>query len=320
VTDPASGWRAHPCGVLTAHSTHLEMNSVALPGARDTCVLVDPGVTWAEIVGLLAGLRHLGLELVAVVHTHAHWDHLLWPTGLAPEIPRWASRACIETASRNARALRAQAAVDVGRLDAEGLLSELDRLVALPTNGAVPQVPQLSVVEHHAHSRGHIAVLHEPSGTLCAGDMLSDVELPLPDGSEAGDEGSWELGGYLDGLDALQPFVRRASLVVPGHGNPGDDAPTRLANDRAYLDDILHRRGSDDGRLADRSNRSIHTELQNWVAAADAMSGGEASLADEAAMARLRQAEADVAAGDVTTAEELAGLMEQRRQRERSGA
>jgi antitoxin YefM len=43
-------------------------------------------------------------------------------------------------------------------------------------------------------------------------------------------------------------------------------------------------------------------------------------LADEAAMARLRQAEADVAVGDVTTAEELAGLLEQRRQRERRGA
>ena len=43
-------------------------------------------------------------------------------------------------------------------------------------------------------------------------------------------------------------------------------------------------------------------------------------LADEAAMGRLRQAEADVAAEDVTAAPEMAELMKQRRQRERRGA
>ena len=43
-------------------------------------------------------------------------------------------------------------------------------------------------------------------------------------------------------------------------------------------------------------------------------------LADEAAMGRVRQAEADVAAGDVTTGEAMAELMTQRRQRERRDA
>jgi Zn-dependent hydrolases, including glyoxylases len=259
--DP-SGWRAHPGGVLTARSAYLEMNSVALPVAHETCVLVDPGVSSAEIVGLFAGLRHRGLELVAVIHTHAHWDHLLWPTGLAPGVPRWASRTCIDTALRNSRALEAAAAVDVGPREAAGLLSELDRLRALPIDGGIPEVPFLSVVEHQAHTPGHIAVLHEPSGTLCAGDMLSDVEIPLPDG--AGDD-AWDVAGYLAGLDALQPLVDRASLVVPGHGNPGNDAPTRLSNDRAYLEAVLHHGYVDDVRLADGSNRAIHAELQNWA-------------------------------------------------------
>lgn len=43
-------------------------------------------------------------------------------------------------------------------------------------------------------------------------------------------------------------------------------------------------------------------------------------LTDEAAMVRLRRAEADVAAEDVTTAPEMAELMKQRRQRERRDA
>jgi antitoxin YefM len=40
-------------------------------------------------------------------------------------------------------------------------------------------------------------------------------------------------------------------------------------------------------------------------------------LNDQAALARLRNAEAAVASGDVTSAEEMSQLMEQRRQRER---
>lgn len=43
-------------------------------------------------------------------------------------------------------------------------------------------------------------------------------------------------------------------------------------------------------------------------------------LSDEAAMERVRQAEDDVGAGDLTTANEMAELMARRRQREHRGA
>ncbi len=42
-------------------------------------------------------------------------------------------------------------------------------------------------------------------------------------------------------------------------------------------------------------------------------------LSDEPAKSRIREAEAAVAAGDLTTAEEMAALMEGRRERERRG-
>jgi prevent-host-death family protein len=42
-------------------------------------------------------------------------------------------------------------------------------------------------------------------------------------------------------------------------------------------------------------------------------------LSDELAKSRVREAEAAVAAGDLTTAEEMAALMEGRRERERRG-
>jgi antitoxin YefM len=43
-------------------------------------------------------------------------------------------------------------------------------------------------------------------------------------------------------------------------------------------------------------------------------------LSDQAAMERVRQAEADIDAGDLTAAAEMAELMDRRRQRERRGA
>ncbi|MDP9222481.1 MAG: type II toxin-antitoxin system Phd/YefM family antitoxin [Actinomycetota bacterium] len=43
-------------------------------------------------------------------------------------------------------------------------------------------------------------------------------------------------------------------------------------------------------------------------------------LSDEAAMERVRQAEEDVGAGDLTKANEMAELMERRRQHEHRGA
>jgi prevent-host-death family protein len=43
-------------------------------------------------------------------------------------------------------------------------------------------------------------------------------------------------------------------------------------------------------------------------------------LQDDAAMDRIREAEADVAAGDLTSAEEVSKLMSERRRRERRGA
>ena len=263
--DMVEGWVAQPGGVLTVTSSLYVTQCVALPVADGGYVLVDPGVTPVEVRGLLAELSERGLRVVAVMHTHAHWDHLLWPPGLASDIPRWASNTCIDTALRNSRALQAEAAADVGPREAADLLSELDRLRPLPAEGGVPDVPQLCVVEHQAHTRGHIAVLHEPSGTLCAGDMLSDIELPLPDGAGEG-ESAWDVAAYLDGLDTLQPLVNRAALVVPGHGNPGTDAAARLANDRTYLDAVLQHRGTDDVRLADASNQAIHAALTSWAA------------------------------------------------------
>jgi antitoxin YefM len=52
----------------------------------------------------------------------------------------------------------------------------------------------------------------------------------------------------------------------------------------------------------------------------DSMEATIELLADQAVMGRVRQAEADVAKGDVTSGEEIAALVRQRRQNERRDA
>jgi glyoxylase-like metal-dependent hydrolase (beta-lactamase superfamily II) len=97
------------------------------------------------------------------------------------------------------------------------------------------------------------------SGVLIAGDMCSDVEIPLLD-TDAADP----LGDYRTGMDRLAsaPGVRR---VVPGHGHIGDAAELRrrLALDAAYLDAVSAGQPYDDPRLTPDSPewmRAMHEE------------------------------------------------------------
>ncbi len=72
------------------------------------------------------------------------------------------------------------------------------------------------------------------TGVLIAGDMCSDIEIPLLDQTAAD-----PLGDYRRGLDLLAS-VPDVTVIVPGHGHVGDRAEfrRRIAADLAYLDAI----------------------------------------------------------------------------------
>jgi glyoxylase-like metal-dependent hydrolase (beta-lactamase superfamily II) len=83
------------------------------------------------------------------------------------------------------------------------------------------------------------------SGVLVAGDMCSDIEIPLLD-TVAADP----LGDYRTGMERLAsvPGVRQ---VVPGHGHVGDagELRRRLGLDAAYLDAVAAGKPAADPRL-----------------------------------------------------------------------
>jgi glyoxylase-like metal-dependent hydrolase (beta-lactamase superfamily II) len=102
------------------------------------------------------------------------------------------------------------------------------------------------IVEHQAHAIGHAAVLLADRGVLLAGDMLSDVLIPLLDPRRPG-----QVGAYETALDRLGEAARHVDVLVPGHGAvaEGPEVAARLAADHAYIDAL--RRGEEpaDARL-----------------------------------------------------------------------
>jgi glyoxylase-like metal-dependent hydrolase (beta-lactamase superfamily II) len=113
---------------------------------------------------------------------------------------------------------------------ASGIPLELIGLVTpLPADGG--PVPG-ELVEHEAHAIGHAAVLLADRGVLLAGDMLSDVLVPMLDPRRPN-----QLDAYEAALDRLGEAAQQVDVVVPGHGSvaEGSEVAARLAADRAYI-------------------------------------------------------------------------------------
>jgi glyoxylase-like metal-dependent hydrolase (beta-lactamase superfamily II) len=178
--------------------------------------------------------------VVAGFATHPHWDHLLWHPRFG-DVPRYATVACAQLAGdarERAQTMAAESATGIP-LELIGLLTPL------PADGA--QVPPGEILEHQAHAVGHAAILLAERGVLIAGDMLSDVLIPLLDPRQSG-----QVDTYEKALDRLGEAARHVDVVVPGHGAvaQGPEVAARLAADHAYLDAL--RRGQEpvDARLS----------------------------------------------------------------------
>lgn len=230
-------------GVLVATHDFCTHTTTVLVGDGG-CLMVDPGVTPAELSDLAAALAARGLRVAAGFATHPHWDHVLWSRALGDDVPRFATAACVDAASAGRVAGLAEASVDAPGTDGD----RFAQLTALPGDGVVVpwSGPQVNVVEHRAHAPGHAALVVGGAGVLVAGDLCSDVEVPLLD-LDAADP----VGDYHHALDLLDSLADDVRYVVPGHGHVGDGAELRrrLAADRRYLDELTAGRGDDDPRL-----------------------------------------------------------------------
>jgi len=226
-------------GVWVRQSEWVWSNTTVIR-ADDGLVLVDPGITGAELNDLADDLEQLGLPVVAGFCTHPHFDHLLWHPRFG-DVPRYATPAAAELATEareRARAMAAETAPDIP-------LDLVADVTPLPKDNPLPG----ELIEHDAHAVGHAALLLADRGVLLAGDMLSDVLIPLLDPRRSGQEVA-----YPAALDRLEAATRHVDVLIPGHGAiaEGNEIAARFATDRAYLEALRRGEEPDDERWGKR--------------------------------------------------------------------
>jgi glyoxylase-like metal-dependent hydrolase (beta-lactamase superfamily II) len=227
-------------GVLVRQSAFCESNAVVIRDSDDS-LLVDPGVTGDDLNALADEIEALGIVVTMGFSTHPHWDHLLWHERFG-DAARYGTVKCAATARARLERNRELAS----RLAPGAPLETLDRVTALQSDANyIPWKRRpVRILEHDAHAPGHGALLVEDVGVLIAGDMLSDVEIPLFD-----PRGTDPCGDYVAGLDLLASAS--AGVVIPGHGSVGHGAEVgrRIDADRTYLHALLAGADPSDPRL-----------------------------------------------------------------------
>ncbi len=234
-------------GVLVHQSELLCNNTVVVQG-RAGVLVVDPGLSGAEMACLAHDLREMGQPVAAGFATHPDWDHVLWHADLG-EAPRYGTARCADFMrdlrsaadweARAAEALPPEIADDVP-LDLFGLITGLPAETSrVPWDG-----PDVRIIQHPAHAPGHAALFVEERGVLVAGDMLSDLFVPMLDVEAAEDP----IGDYLIGLRQLETVADDADVLVPGHGSVGGTGQVRarLELDRQYVHALRDGRDPDD--------------------------------------------------------------------------
>jgi glyoxylase-like metal-dependent hydrolase (beta-lactamase superfamily II) len=245
---------AHPDALIVT-SRMWQLNAVALRAGGEALLIDSPYFPdeLEALAGLLAGA---GFEPDALLATHADFDHLLgrlaFP-GLALGLGEPSVERLHGEPGAAQRALRDH--------DEEWYVERpaplaLGQVQALPVPGSVELGPEeLELHPADGHTADGVAVMARWCGVLCAGDYLSNVEIPMI--SSGG-----SLGGYRATLARLAPLVEAAETVVPGHGAPQtrEGALRIVDEDVDYLDAL--ERGEEKPELpagrATREQRKIH--------------------------------------------------------------
>jgi len=249
-------------GVLIHESEFCQSNAVVVRG-RAGVLLVDPGVLGDEMTCLANDLRELGQPVVAGFSTHPHWDHLLWHSRLG-SARRYGTARCAATVGE--RLSDAGAKARVATLIPPDIVEQvpldlLGVITGLPTDTTqIPwDGPQVQIIEHQAHAPGHAALVIEERRVLVAGDMLSDVLIPMLDLSGSVDP----IEDYLTALRLLEGVAGNVDVVIPGHGSIGgaDQVPARIAQDRAYVHALRDAHVVSDPRVG-----PLAKDGRDWVA------------------------------------------------------
>lgn len=235
-------------GIWVATSRRGTTTTTAIGDGSGGCLLVDPAMEAADLPALAADLRAGGLTPVAGIATHPHWDHVLWHRDFG-DVPRYASPAAIADVAEHRTAMidYLKASVPGHDLERFGILEPATERINWPGQ-------EVRLITHNGHAPGHTALFLPDSGVFIAGDMLSDIEIPILEMDSADPGGDYRAALRLF---AALPGVR---WLVPGHGHVTDGAGfrDRLAADTDYLDRLEAGERFSDPRTGEDWLRDTH--------------------------------------------------------------
>ncbi|MFE4196703.1 MBL fold metallo-hydrolase [Paenarthrobacter sp. NPDC056912] len=251
-------------GVLVHESEFIQSNSVVIQGT-DGVLLIDPGITSAEMADLADDLRAMGQRVVAGFSTHPDWDHVLWHASFG-DPPRFGTARCAASIHEvlSLADWKARVAEGLPPEYAEEIPMELlGHITGLPAETAeIPwDGPAIRILEHRAHAPGHAALLIKERGVLVAGDMLSDLLMPFLDLDAAE-----PLEDYLAALRLFETVADDVKVVIPGHGSVGEagELRARITQDLAYVLDVRDRGVTEDPRVGPAATLEWLPDVHNW--------------------------------------------------------
>jgi glyoxylase-like metal-dependent hydrolase (beta-lactamase superfamily II) len=232
-------------GVWVHESEFCQSNAVVVQGQAGV-LLIDAGIHSDEMACLANDLSESGRTVVAGFSTHPHWDHLLW-YHVFGAAPRYGTALCASTA-RDRLSGDVQAVAKAVGIPEQVPLELIGLITALPADTAqIPwDGPRVRIFEHQAHAPGHAALLIEERGVLVAGDMLSDVLIPMLNVNATD-----PIEDYLVALGLFEGVAGDVGVLIPGHGSVGgaDQVRARIELDRAYVHAVRDARVPSDPRI-----------------------------------------------------------------------
>jgi quinoprotein relay system zinc metallohydrolase 2 len=225
--------------VAPGNYVHLGRHaSIEEPGREDIanigfivgkkCVaVVDTGGSARVGMALKSAIRErTQLPICYVINTHVHFDHLLGNRAFREEKPEFIGHAELPGAVLSNRKYFVEhfgAELGEGATEADVIAPDrtVDTMLELDLGGRT----LLLRAYPKAHTATDVTVFDEATGTLWAGDLLFRTRIPSLDGS---------IKGWLDVIDGLEQ-QQNVKVVIPGHGQVGDDLRAALADERRYL-------------------------------------------------------------------------------------
>lgn len=207
-------------GVLVARYDEFDVNVGLVVGSAGALIVDTRGST-VHGRAVLGAVSSLGLQVVAVVNTHVHFDHVFGNAAFAGATIHAHDRVAqtFEEAAADAKAaFRADPTGYPERDVADLLASDVRGPDVTFTTTARLDLGDREVVLSHAgrgHTDGDIRIDVPGAGVTFIGDLVEESAPP-----SLGDD-SWPLE-WSATLDAHAAALASGSVVVPGHGNPVD--------------------------------------------------------------------------------------------------